>query len=86
MCMLLVILLISQMNCVHYWVTILSQHTYVIRTSDVNDAERGFCLDAEPRLSFSEKNEPEPNRDSIQTSPNQIETLKKYKRTEIKIL
>ena len=54
-------------------------------TSDVNYAEqRLMVLDAEPRISFSEKkNEPEPNRDSSQTSSSRVETLTKCNRAEI---
>ena len=47
-------------------------------TSNVNDAvPRLLVIDAEPRLSFSEKIEPEPNRDSSQTSPSRVESLTK---------
>ena len=46
-------------------------------TSDINDAEpRLLVIDGEPRLSFSEKNEPEPNR---------AETLTKRARAELRL-
>ena len=49
-----------------------------METSDVNDAET--------RLSFSEKNEPEPSRDSMRMSPSRTETLAKRARAEFRLL
>ena len=64
-------------GCIH-WVL------YIwVPTSDVNDAEllmpsRDFWFLIWGRdFHFREKNEPEPSRDSIQTSPSRIETFTK---------
>ena len=48
----------------------------------VNNTE---IFDAEPRLSFSEKNEPEPSRDYSQASPSRAETLTKRARSELRL-
>ena len=60
-----------------------------VYTSDVNDAEllmpRLLVFNAEPRISFSEKNEPEPSRDPSQTSPSRTETLAKRARDELRL-
>ena len=47
-----------------------------VHNTELFDADpRLLVIDAEPRLSFSEKNEPEPSRDYSQTSPSRVETL-----------
>ena len=55
---------------------------YTVYTRDVNNTE---LFDAEPRLSLSEKNEPEQSRDSSQASPIRAETLTKRARAELRL-
>ena len=57
-----------------------------VRNTELFDAEpRLLVIDAEPRLSFTEKNEPEPSRDSSQTSLIRAETLTKRARAELRL-
>ena len=60
-------------------------------TRDVNNTElfdadpRLLVIDADPRLSFSGKNEPKLSRDSSQASPSRAETLTKRARAELRL-